>query len=161
MYIQSRKWKAGVPRLRFERKGITGTGGWPRTVGATTLIVAGHDPLKVRMYCISVNEIREILVTTNGRRGNALCAPRGVRRLRVVTILRYTLRSDVPKKLNSDNQRDSVTKIQCSRPLLCSSLVFSNVCRQSSNEIREILVTTNGRRGNALCAPRGVRRLAV
>ena len=29
---------------------------------------------------------------------------------RVVAILRYTLRSDVPKKLNSDNQRDSVTE---------------------------------------------------
>ena len=29
---------------------------------------------------------------------------------RVVAILRYTLRSDVPQKLNSDNQRDSVTE---------------------------------------------------
>jgi len=49
--------------------------------------------------------------------------------------LRYTLRSDVPKKLNSDNQRDLVTENPLLQTLLCSSLVFSNVCRQSSSEL--------------------------
>jgi len=48
---------------------------------------------------------------------------------RVVTIMRYTLRSDVPKKLNSDNQRDLVTENPLLQTLLCSSLVFSMILR--------------------------------
>ena len=42
----------------------------------------------------------------------------------LVTILRYTLRSDIPNKLNSDNQRDSVTE----NPLLQTpTLLFVSV----------------------------------
>ena len=41
-----------------------------------------------------------------------------------VTIMRFTMRSDVPKKLNSDNEIQS-KKIHSPGPLLCSSLVFS------------------------------------
>ena len=45
------------------------------------------------------------------RRSQKRRAPLGAYlRARVVAILRYTLRSDEPKKLNSDNQLDSVTE---------------------------------------------------
>ena len=37
-----------------------------------------------------------------------------------------------PKTELGQSTRFSHRKIHCSRPLLCSSLVFSNVCRQSS-----------------------------
>ena len=53
--------------------------------------------------------------------------------------MRYTLRSDYPKTELGQSTRFSQShrKIHCSRPL-CSTLllVFSNVCRQSSNKRR-------------------------
>ena len=59
------------------------------------------------------------------RRSQKRRAPLGAYlRARVVAILRYTLRSDEPKKLNSDNQLDSVTE----NPLLQTpTLLFVSV----------------------------------